>query len=112
MSNLFESKSRLHVYLSEHPDQTGDLERLRSSIMENADRDVVIDFGSVSEFNQQEVLTLLTINRLLAQAGHLLVLQSTTPEVEALFAQMGIAQDFRYTHDRDAQLDSDNVSSF
>ena len=104
MSSLFVSKSRLNVYLSKHPDQTHDLERLPSSIMENGDRDVVVDSGSVSQFKQQEMWTLLSINKLLAQAGHQLALQSTTPELEALSAQMGIAQDFRYAHDRDAEL--------
>jgi anti-anti-sigma regulatory factor len=103
MSNLFASQFRLHVYLSEHPDETGGLDRLHSSIIENADQDVVVDFASVCEFNQQEIAILLSINKLLTQAGHQLVLQSIAPEIKASFAALGIAHVFKYTRDRDTQ---------
>lgn len=110
MSDLFASKFKLHVYLSEHPNETGGLDKLRSSVSENPDRDVVIDFASVSEFNQQETVTLLRINELLTQAGHQLVLQSTTPKVEASFAVLGVSHVFKYALNRDTPSNSGSIS--
>jgi len=103
MSDVFAWKFRLHVYLSEHPDETGGLDKLHSSIIENPNRDIVMDFASVCEFNRREISTLLSINELLAQAGHQLVLQSTTPEMRASFAALGIPHIFNYALNRDTQ---------
>ena len=97
MSSLFAIGSRLHVYLTADPEKTGCLDRLRHLAFEFYDRDVVVDLASVRELSEQGILILLTLDKLLREAGHQLTLRAPSPEVKACLAGFRVEHLFHYS---------------
>ena len=97
MSSVFAIGSRLHVYMTADPEKTGCLDRLRQMAFEFYDRDVVVDLASVRELSEQGILILLTLDKLLREAGHQLTLHAPSPEVKACLAGFRVDHMFQYS---------------
>jgi len=97
VSSLFSIGSRLHVYLTADPEKTGCLDRLRQMAFEFYDRDVIVDLASVRELSEQGILILLTLDKLLREAGHKLTLRAPSSEVKACLAGFRVEHVFHYS---------------
>ena len=101
MSNLISMQSQLHVYLSEDPEKTGGLAAVRQLAWEMYDRDVIINFSSVEMLTEYGILILLTINHLLQEAGHKLLLRSLSREAQGVLEGFRVDHLFNYSHGLD-----------
>jgi len=94
---VFAIGSRLHIYLTADPEKMGCLDRLRQMAFECYDRDVVVDLASVRELSEQGILILLTLDKLLREAGHQLTLHAPSPEAKACLASFRVDHLFHYS---------------
>jgi anti-anti-sigma regulatory factor len=101
VSNLISVQSQLHVYLSEDPEKTGGLDAVRQLAWEMYDRDVIINCSSVEMLTEKGILILLTINHLLQEAGHKLMLRSLSRTAKAILKGFRVDHLFNYSQGMD-----------
>ncbi len=82
------------VTLPPQPQQSDELEAVNSMLSEEIDRDIVIDFSKVEMLTSESICGLLILAKLLAGAGHQLVLCSVPSPINDIFVRTGLLSVF------------------
>ena len=90
-SNIITDHSRLHVYLTQDSKKTRALEVVRQLALTMYDRDVLIDLSGIPGWNASDIIVLLTIDILLREAGHRLILQGVPGDLKTTPDTLGLA---------------------
>jgi anti-anti-sigma regulatory factor len=94
----------LWVTLPEQPQEGDELKEIYELLSEEVNSDVVADLSQVEILTPQTLCALMTLDRLLREFGHLLVLCNVPSKIERTFAQMGISRLFEFAKDDFAAL--------
>ena len=89
-SNIINDHPMLHVYLTQDCRITHTLEELRRLALTMYDRDVVIDLTCIRDLDEDQLIILLTIEVLLHEAGHKLVLRGIPDPVKKTLDTLGL----------------------
>ena len=92
------SEDVLLVTLPQQPQQSDELEAVNTMLSEAIDRDIVIDFSKVEMLTSESICGLLILAKLLAGAGHQLVLCSVPPAINDIFVRTGLLSVFEFTN--------------
>ena len=79
-SNIIHTHSAFCVYLNEDSRKTQILMEVRRLAFTHYDRDVMIDLSGINDLSEDQIIILLTIEVLLREIGHQLVLRAA-PDV-------------------------------
>ncbi len=99
------SEDILLVNLPQQPQQSDELEAVNVMLSEAIDRDIVMDFSQVKMLTSESICGLLILAKLLAGAGHQLVLCSLPPSINDIFVRTGLLSVFEF-----ADTESDAVT--
>lgn len=91
-SNIIHEHSKLHVYLTQASKKTRALEVVRRLAFTMYDRDVMIDLSGIPGWNESNIIVLLTIDILLREAGHRLILQGVPGDLKTTLDTLGLAK--------------------
>jgi len=86
------------VTLPQQPQQSDELEAVNTMLSEAIDRDIVIDFSKVEMLTSESICGLLILAKLLAGAGHQLVLCSVPPAINDIFVRTGLLSVFEFAN--------------
>ncbi|MBC8217094.1 MAG: STAS domain-containing protein [Planctomycetes bacterium] len=92
------SEDVLLVTLPQQPQQSDELEAVNTMLSEAIDRDIVIDFSKVEMLTSESICGLLILAKLLAGAGHQLVLCSAPPAINDIFVRTGLLSVFEFAN--------------
>ncbi len=90
------SQDILLVTLPQQPQQSDELETVNTMLGEAIDRDIVMDFSEVEMLTSESICGLLILAKLLAGAGHQLVLCSLPPAINDIFVRTGLLSVFEF----------------
>ena len=90
------SEDVLLVTLPQQPQQSDELEAVNTMLSEAIDRDIVVDFSKVKMLTSESICGLLILSKLLAGAGHQLVLCSVPPPINDIFVRTGLLSVFEF----------------
>jgi anti-anti-sigma regulatory factor len=91
MSDIIHTHSAFCVYLTEDSRKTQTLKEVRRLAFTNYDRDVMIDLSGIDNLNEDQIITLLTIEVLLREIGHQVVLRGVPDKLTATLDSLGLA---------------------
>jgi anti-anti-sigma regulatory factor len=92
MSDIIHMHSAFHAYLTEDSRKTQTLKEVRKLAFTNYDRDVMIDLSGIDNLNEDQIITLLTIEVLLREIGHQLVLRAVPDKLTATLDSLGLTE--------------------
>ena len=99
------SEGVLLITLPPQPQQSDEFEKVNNMLSEAIDSDIVMDFSKVEMLTSESICGLLILSKLLAGAGHQLVLCSVPPPINDIFVRTGLLSVFEF-----ADTESDAVT--
>lgn len=90
------SEDVLLVTLPPQPQQSDELEAVNTTLSEQIDRDIVMDFSEVEMLTSESICSLLILAKLLGGVGHQLVLCSVPPAINDIFVRTGLLSVFEF----------------
>ena len=83
MSDIIHTHSAFLAYLTEDSRKTQTLKEVRRLAFTQYDRDVMIDLSGINDLNEDQIIILSTIEVLLREIGHQLVLRAAPDVLKA-----------------------------
>ena len=92
MSDIIHTHSAFCVYLTEDSRKTQTLKEVRRLAFNNYDRGVMIDLSGIDDLDEDQITIVLTIEVLLREIGHHLVLRAVPDALSATLDSLGLAK--------------------
>lgn len=93
------SDNTVFVELPQEPQKGSDIEDVIELISNRDDCDVILDFSNVEIITSSNLTEFLTLNKILTDRGHRLILSAVKLSIKAIFIVTGIDEAFEFTDD-------------
>ncbi|MFH1719977.1 MAG: hypothetical protein ABIF19_21695 [Planctomycetota bacterium] len=98
------SENVLLITLPVEPQQGDELEKVKTMLSEEANRDIIVDFSKVKILTSESLSDLMILDRILGESRHFMVLCNVPSKVQHIFVRTGLAAIFEFTKDELAAL--------
>ena len=98
------SENVLLITLPVEPQQGDELDKVKTLLCEEANRDIIIDFSKVMILTSESLSDLMILDRILGESRHLMVLCNVPSKIQHIFVRTGLAAIFEFTKDELAAL--------
>jgi len=98
------SENVLLITLPVEPQQGDELDKVKTLLSEEANRDVIVDFSQVKILTSESLSDLMILDRILGDSRRLMVMCNVPSKIQHIFMRTGLAAVFEFAKDELAAL--------